>query len=41
MNIRIDTPLCFSEIGKKPNQEDSLYPHQGMATREARVLMAC
>lgn len=41
MNIRIDTPLCFSEIGKKPNQEDSLYPHQGMATREARVLMVC
>lgn len=41
MNIRINTPLCFSEVGKKPNQEDALYPHQGAATVADRVLMVC
>lgn len=26
MNITLRTPLCFTEIGKKDNQEDRLYP---------------
>lgn len=41
MKIRISHPLCFSEKGKKPNQEDSLYPQKGKATAECRVLMVC
>lgn len=41
MKIRISQPLCFSEKGRKPNQEDSLFPQEGMATAESRVLMVC
>lgn len=26
MNIKVGKPVCFSEIGQKDNQEDSLYP---------------
>lgn len=41
MNIKISQPLCFSELGQKPNQEDALFPHQGKATANSRVLMVC
>lgn len=41
MNIRISKPLCFSELGKKPNQEDALFPHLGQATPGSRVLLVC
>lgn len=41
MNIKISKPLCFSERGQKPNQEDALYPHLGDATQQSRVLMVC
>ena len=41
MNIRIRKPLCFSELGKKPNQEDSLYPHEGQASAQSHVLLVC
>lgn len=41
MNIRISKPLCFAELGKKENQEDSLFPREGKATAESRILMVC
>lgn len=41
MNITIFTPICYSEIGKKPNQEDSLFPPVGEATQNTRVFLVC
>lgn len=37
--IRIRKPLCFSEIGRKENQEDALYPADADAS--ARVFILC
>ena len=37
--IRIGQPLSFSEIGRKDNQEDYLYPHN--ATPETRHFILC
>lgn len=41
MNIKIFIPQCYTAIGKKSNQEDSLYPKQGMATEDTRVFLVC
>lgn len=41
MNIRISQPLCFSQLGKKPNQEDSLFPRQGKASAHSHVFLVC
>lgn len=41
MDIRIGKPLCFSEIGRKPNQEDALFPLEGNADSSTRVFMVC
>lgn len=37
--IRIRKPLCFTEIGRKDNQEDYLYPAK--ADTETRVFILC
>lgn len=39
MEIKIRKPLCFSEIGRKDNQEDYLWPLE--ATTEQRVFIMC
>ncbi len=41
MNIRISKPQCYSAKGKKPNQEDSLFPLAGEATQDTRVFLVC
>lgn len=41
MNIKIHNPLCFSEVGQKPNQEDALFPLRGAATPATRTFMVC
>lgn len=41
MDIKIFTPICYSEKGKKPNQEDSLFPPVGEATQNTRVFLVC
>lgn len=41
MNIRISKPQCYSAVGKKPNQEDTLFPLKGKATEQTRVFMVC
>lgn len=41
MRTILSQPLCFSELGNKPNQEDALYPLMGKATRDSRVLLVC
>lgn len=41
MKINIRKPLFFSEIGRKDNQEDFLWPAQESATRENRVFLMC
>lgn len=41
MIIEIRQPLCFTQIGKKQNQEDSLYPLLGMATAQSRFFLVC
>lgn len=37
--IKIRQPLCFTEIGRKENQEDYLYPAK--ANRDTRVFILC
>jgi protein phosphatase len=37
--ITINEPLCFSEIGKKPNQEDFLFPQT--ASESNRIFILC
>ena len=37
--IRISQPLCFSEIGQKSNQEDSLFPQH--ANTNSRIFILC
>ena len=41
MKICIAKPLCFSALGQKPNQEDSLFPEKGTATCHSRVFLVC
>lgn len=41
MDIRISTPQCFSEIGGKTNQEDSLFPAMGEAMEKQRIFIVC
>lgn len=41
MEIRISIPQCYTAVGQKPNQEDSLFPPIGKATEESRVFMVC
>lgn len=41
MNIKILHPICYSALGKKPNQEDSIFPPQGKATKETCVFLVC
>ena len=41
MRINIRKPLCFSEIGRKDNQEDFLWPARESATRDNRVFLMC
>lgn len=41
MKVQISQPLCFSVIGHKQNQEDTLYPLAGMASDQSKLLMVC
>lgn len=41
MKISISTPCCYTAQGKKPNQEDSLFPPLQEATADDRVFMVC
>lgn len=41
MKITIRQPLAFSEIGKKDNQEDFLYPDPTTVTTSQRVFILC
>lgn len=41
MKIIIRQPLAFSEIGRKDNQEDALYPNPSVVTTEQRVFIMC
>lgn len=41
MIIEIRKPLCFSEIGKKENQEDYLWPQSESVSTEQRVFLMC
>ncbi|MCQ2245838.1 MAG: protein phosphatase 2C domain-containing protein [Bacteroidaceae bacterium] len=41
MKITINNPLCYQEVGRKDNQEDTLYPEPGMATDQNRIFMLC
>lgn len=41
MIYKLRQPLSFSEIGKKPNQEDYLWPLQTEATAQHRIFIVC
>ena len=41
MKITIRQPKCFSEIGRKDNQEDFLWPNSQTVTKENRVFVMC
>ncbi|MBR4936269.1 MAG: protein phosphatase 2C domain-containing protein [Bacteroidaceae bacterium] len=41
MKIEIRQPLCFTEIGRKDQQEDSLFPRLGQATTANRYFLVC
>lgn len=41
MIIKIRQPLSFSEIGRKDNQEDYLWPHPEAVTEANRVFLMC
>lgn len=41
MRITIRQPLTFSEIGRKNNQEDRVYPLRNEATTQNRVFVLC
>ena len=41
MKITIRQPKCFSEIGRKDNQEDFLWPNPQTVTKENRVFVMC
>ncbi len=38
---RIESQLSFSEIGKRTNNEDSIYPKQGEVNTSARLFLVC
>ncbi|MBQ9362582.1 MAG: serine/threonine-protein phosphatase, partial [Bacteroidaceae bacterium] len=41
MNIHIAPPCAIHELGKRDNQEDSIWPPLGMATTEDRLFLVC
>ena len=41
MKIDIFTPLAIHELGQRPNQEDSIWPAKGEATRDDRLFLVC
>lgn len=41
MTINLSKPQCYSALGRKPNQEDALYPALGVATEHSRVFLVC
>lgn len=41
MRYVLSKPLCIFEVGKRENQEDSLFPTQGAATEHDRVFILC
>lgn len=41
MRIRIYQPLAIHELGKRANQEDSIYPIEGKATESDRLFLLC
>lgn len=38
---KIDRPLSLSEVGKRANNEDSIYPTQGQANTNTRLFLVC
>ncbi len=41
MRIKIYQPLAIHELGKRANQEDSIYPIKGKATENDRLFLLC
>lgn len=41
MRIKIYQPLAIRELGKRANQEDSIYPIEGKATENDRLFLLC
>jgi len=41
MKFEIYCPLCIHEVGKRDNQEDTIYPCIGQATEADRVFVLC
>jgi len=41
MKFEIYCPLCIHELGKRDNQEDTIYPNVGEATESDRVFVLC
>ncbi len=41
MKIILRTPLCFSEIGRKDNQEDALWPSPEQVSKADRIFLMC
>lgn len=41
MKMKITQPLSFHELGKRANQEDSIFPPDGEATPADRLFMVC
>ena len=41
MKFEIYCPLCIHELGKRDNQEDTIYPSQGEASEADRVFVLC
>lgn len=41
MRITIFHPECLYDTGKRPNQEDSVYPSAGSATEDSRLFIVC
>lgn len=41
MRIQIYQPLAIHELGKRANQEDCIYPIEGKATEDDRLILLC
>lgn len=41
MKISINNPVYLNEIGRRLNQEDSIYPEIGQATTESKIFIVC
>ena len=41
MKFQLATPLCIHEIGQRANQEDSIFPAAGKATKDSRLFIVC